>query len=295
MPTSFFRRLLEPLRRAYRWLQSTPGVVTYLGGHRALVRTGYGRHLFVDTRDLSVAPQLLLHGNWEPGVTRTVRKLLRPSMTVIEVGANVGYYSMLAAWLVERTGRVYSFEANPHLARLLRQGAEINGFSDRLTVIEKAAWSSTGTVDFHLLEEHMGSSSASTAIDRTAQSFHDRTEKITVDAVALDGAFPAGTRVDLLKIDAEGAEGHVLRGGHRLLQENPEVRVVMEFYPSNFPDPGEAGEVLDQLTSLGFQWGKIEVDHPRGRMKAVSRGELMATTHAELLLWRGGGGPWPRS
>jgi energy-coupling factor transporter ATP-binding protein EcfA2 len=87
--------------------------VVYLGDHRALVRTAWGHKMFVDTRDLGLAPHLLLDGSWELWVTAAFLTNLREGMTVVDVGANIGYYSLLAASNVGSGGRLVSFE--PHL------------------------------------------------------------------------------------------------------------------------------------------------------------------------------------
>jgi hypothetical protein len=68
--------------------------------------------LFVDTRDLSLTPEIILNGCWEPGVTRGLSSLVKQGMTVVEVGANVGYFTTLLGWLVGPQGSVFAFEAN---------------------------------------------------------------------------------------------------------------------------------------------------------------------------------------
>ena len=270
------------------WWQSKSGIVAYLGDSRALVRTIYGCYLFVDTRDMSLAPQLLAHGQWEQGVAALLRRILRPGMTIIEVGANVGYFSILSASLVGEAGKVCCFEPNPRLARLLREGSEVNGMSGRIAVAEKAVWSSSTEIDFYLLRDHMGSSSANSSIHRTAQAFNDRTEKIVVQTVTLDDYRSAESGVDLLKIDAEGAELHVIQGARRLLERNPGIRMIMEFYPSNFADPDDAGRLLDLLRSLGFGWQAVDTDNPAFPPREISRGALLEGRTTELLLQRAG-------
>lgn len=262
------------------------GVITYLGDYRAMVRTAYGRYLFVDTRDMSLAPHLLAHGAWEPGVSALIHRFVRPGMTVVDVGANVGYHSMLAASLVGRSGRVHCFEPNPRLAKLLKQGVDVNGLGAVVTVIEKAAWSSEGLLDFYVLDEHMGSSSASSSIHRTVATFQDHAVPITVQVLTLDDYFPAGTRVDLLKIDAEGAERHVVDGARRLLEENHSICLVMEFYPANYNDMEEARALLDLLRSLRFKWQKIDRENRKVLLRDISSSELLEAQSTELYLQR---------
>lgn len=267
------------------WWRTKPGMVAYLGDHRALVRTTYDRYLFVDTRDMSLSPQLALHGHWEPGVTTLLRRLLKPGMTMLEVGANYGYFSLLAASLVGEGGRVRCLEPNPQVARLLRQSIEINGFSRQVAVVEKAAWSSAAELEFFVLAEHMGSSSANASAARIAEAFKDQAKCIKIQSVPLD-EFAADFTPDVLKIDAEGAELQVILGARGLLERNPGIRVVMEFYPANFADAEDPGRLLDLLQSLGLRWQAIDANDPLAAPAEMSRARLLEARTTELLLHR---------
>jgi hypothetical protein len=86
---------------------------TYLGDHTLLMQTIFGHTMYLDSRDISLTPHLLRQGCWEPDVTRFFLRIVKPGMRVVEVGANVGYYTLLACSLVGPTGRVTAFEANP--------------------------------------------------------------------------------------------------------------------------------------------------------------------------------------
>src|SRR5258708_38672807 len=68
---------------------------TYLGDHTLLTRTIFGHAIYLDSRDLSLTPHLFLQGYWEPEVTRFFLRIVKPRMHVVEVGANVGYYTLL--------------------------------------------------------------------------------------------------------------------------------------------------------------------------------------------------------
>jgi FkbM family methyltransferase len=133
----------------------------YLGDHTALTRTVYGHKLYVDTRDLSLTPHLLMDGAWEMWITRALEELIEPGMTVVDVGANVGWYTLLAAERVGPSGRVVAFEANPETVALLRRTVDVNGARGWTTVEPVALADREGEITLHALAEHRGTSSIS--------------------------------------------------------------------------------------------------------------------------------------
>lgn len=131
----------------------------YLGDHRALTRTVFGQKMFVDTRDLSLAPHILLDGYWEMWITKFFKGVIKEGMTVVEIGSNIGYYTLLAASQIGAGGRLYAFEANPAVFDILFQNMNVNGFLDRVTLVNKAVLDKSGKLEFHILKRHHGSSS----------------------------------------------------------------------------------------------------------------------------------------
>ena len=99
----------------------------YLGDHTSLCRV-LGRYkMFVDTRDIGIASHLLLDGFWEMWVTEEMLRHVRQGMTVLDIGANLGYFSLLLADLTGPRGRVIAFEPNPLMSSLARRSIEVNG------------------------------------------------------------------------------------------------------------------------------------------------------------------------
>src|SRR5262249_57806096 len=125
--------------------------------HTLMTRTVFGHVLYLDTRDLSLTPALALRGVWEPNVTRVLLRLLRPGMRVVEVGANVGYYTVLAASCVGPTGSVIAFEANPSVAERLRRAVVVNGYQSWTQVVEAAVADREGQARLPVLGRQQGS------------------------------------------------------------------------------------------------------------------------------------------
>jgi FkbM family methyltransferase len=274
-PGFFVSRLLDRLVR--------PRI--YLGDHTLMTRTVFGHVLYLDTRDRSLTPALALRGVWEPNVTRVLLRLLRPGMRVVEVGANVGYYTVLAASCVGPTGSVVAFEANPSIAERLRDAVIVNGYQWWTRVVASAVGDREGRATLQVLGRQHGSSSLFPLGTDYLEAFAEEARPLEVPVTTLDGYF--GTEpgaVDLLKLDTEGAEPAIFDGMHGLLERNPRLRVVIEFAPALLANAGrDAGTFLDTLAALGFH---IEAIDARGNLRAATRAELLAACSSELLLSR---------
>lgn len=117
-----------------------------------------GHILFYHKGDADTIVPLSL-GTYEPEVKKTFLQFLRPGMTMIDVGANIGYYTLLAARAVEQSGHVYAFEPMPTTVALLRKNVEENGYSDRVTIVPKAVADKSSQVCIYLNKETPGASS----------------------------------------------------------------------------------------------------------------------------------------
>ncbi|WP_052699236.1 FkbM family methyltransferase [Hyphomicrobium sp. 99] len=279
-----FRKLFSAMARpkAAPAIQETRMAV-YLGQNVALTKTIYGHKIYVDTRDYSLTPHLLLDGYWEQWITNVFRALVRPGMKVIDIGANVGWYSLLAADLIGQSGRLVSFEANPELSAITHRNLMVNGFLERSTVVPCAVYSECKAIDFKIYNHYMGSSSIFATSD-TAAEFNDSIRELAVNAITLDSYFPAGTKIDFIKIDAEGAEPFILKGATRLLSENPNIQIMMEFAPSILAGAyGSIEKFYDELKAYGFTIFRIEHD---STLAQVTFEELSATRHCDVVLKR---------
>ena len=152
-------------------------------------------------------------GGGEPEVQEALQEHLRPGMTFYDIGANIGFFTLLAARLVGKEGRVAAFEADPEIATRLREHVERNGFG-WVTVEEMAVWSEPRTVFFARTDP-------ATSPDRgLGHIVPARTEDtIQVSAVSMDDYCKSQPPPDFLKCDVEGAEVEVFRGAQRLLKE----------------------------------------------------------------------------
>src|SRR4051812_17533560 len=101
---------------------------SYLGDHTALTFLESGHRIYVDTRSVDIGSHLLTYGRWEQNYAQVFQRLIKPGDTVFDLGANHGFYTLLAAASTGPAGTVHSFEPNPRFARLANMSAQINGF-----------------------------------------------------------------------------------------------------------------------------------------------------------------------
>jgi FkbM family methyltransferase len=216
----------------------------------------HGHKLFLDPGDMGMARAFLLSGGeWEETETRLFSSFVKKGMTVVDVGANVGYYTLLAARLVGENGKVFAFEPGPDNLALLKQNVKENGYKN-VVLVQKAVSDKTATARLLIDRSSSGGHSLS--------AFRDSADFVDVETVSLDEYFAGRSeRIDVLKIDAEGAEMAILNGMHRLLERNPDVTLLTEFFPRAiraFGYPPE--EYVRRLGAYGFEIYPIEEDRP---------------------------------
>ena len=155
-----------------------------------------------------------LRGVGEPEVQEALRNQLRPGMTFYDLGANIGFFALLAARLVGEQGQVLAIEADPEIAARLREHVNRNNFRS-VTVAEKAVWSKASTVFFERVDSATSPDRGLGHVTGTASA-----NTIEIAAVTLDDlARTSGAPPDFIKCDVEGAEVEVFRGAHKLLVE----------------------------------------------------------------------------
>jgi FkbM family methyltransferase len=214
---------------------------------------------------------------------KMVRRILRPGGVLIDVGANQGFYSILASRVVGRSGRVIAFEPAISERRKLRRNLALNRC--RNVVVEAlAVGSEEGTADFHLCLGHQGSWSSlkKPAPDATEKSQRVHVQVTTLDAyasrVALEG-------VDIVKIDVEGGELNVLRGATNLIDRFQPV-LLCELEDRRTRQWGyAASEILDFIRARGYEWYRLDVDgYPRvGQTDLRTGWENLAAIHPATM------------
>ena len=197
--------------------QHRPGGIVEVTGEEALVYGPVGSGtMWVNTKDKSIAPHLMREPFWEAWITSWHTRHLHEYDTYVDVGANSGYYSLLARFYGLK---VIAVEANPMYVKLLKKT-----FGNEIKIVPAAIADKSGHVEFHLNDELHGGSSIFT---------EGQGESIRVKSVAL-GTLGA-VQKPLVKMDIEGAEELAFQGGEKWLAEN-KADIILEYTPSKYSD-----------------------------------------------------------
>jgi len=216
------------------------GVMGRYGETDQVIASGVGEGLKIRVGPARYPGYLL--GTSEPGFQQVMRLTLRPGMTFWDAGANVGFLAILAARLVGPSGRVVCFEPVPACADLIEHNARINGFG-HVEVRREALGGEEGEAAFLVAA---ASSEGMLATSQARSTALDVVGEITVPVRTLDGLFAGhGPKPDVIKLDVEGAEVDLLRGGRRALRAHRPL-LLIELHGTNVG-------VADVLTELDYR------------------------------------------
>jgi FkbM family methyltransferase len=269
------RQVMEMQRLTLRILrQSMLGSAIPISNGRLLTRTSFGHEMFIDNRDTGSGLNIVSSGKIEPNVMRFIHKFMLAGSVFLDIGANFGFYSMLAAQQVGAEGKVYSFEANPFLEQFIEDSAYVNGVKDRVKVINKAVSDHTGAARFGFSYSGIGGGSLEKGREKPEEARRveaSKDEIIEVPLTTVDDELPQGTIVACAKFDVEGAELPALRGMAEVIRRSEHIVIIMEFFPPLLRPAGAEG-VLDTLKDMGLSYWRINA---KGRLDDVSKDELL--------------------
>jgi len=170
---------------------------------------------------------------YEPETTEYMKRHIKPGGIVADVGANVGYYTLIMARMVGPKGLVYAFEPNDELRAILRRNVIANGYRDRVRILPYAVTDNIGTATFF---ENRGHGQNSLEPRKGTVAVKE------VQTITLDWIFGPLPTVNLVKIDVEGTEVKVIRGLRKTMEKYPDMAIIFEFLPQH----------------TGFSWLEIE-------------------------------------
>ncbi|WP_157838265.1 FkbM family methyltransferase [Mycolicibacterium aromaticivorans] len=202
-----------------------------------------------------IATYVWVFGEWEPDLTRFIVNRLRDGDVFIDVGANVGYYSLLAARSVGVNGNVVAVEASPVMFDQLRRNTGADRLGDRVRLVNKAAAAKSGKLTVFSGPRHNTGMS-------TTLSTRGLDVEATIEALRLDQIFTCeeAASIRIVKIDVEGAEPDVLAGMSNLIGVlRSDAEIVVELSPQWWPDPHlRPIDVLRPFVDAGFNVYKMK-------------------------------------
>lgn len=215
----------------------------------------------------------------EPGTGDVLRRLVQPGMIVADVGANIGMITLIMAWAAGPGGRVISFEPEAIPRSNLEKMRHLNGLS-WVEVRDQAVGAQAGELTFHV-SDIIGHSSL------YALPESEGSREIQVEVVRLDDVAPA-KRMDVVKIDVEGAELDVLAGMSGLIAKNKDLAIVAEFGPEHLKRVGQTpAQWFKAFADAGFK--AYIIDEATGAAEPTNAKAAAKVVSANIAFVRAGG------
>jgi FkbM family methyltransferase len=218
--------------------------------------------MYLHRDDEVITPTLLATGCWEPEEATFLRGVLRAGASFLDVGANIGYFSLLASEIVGPAGHVLAVEPEPRNVELLRANMWRNR-ARNVRVLAVAAQAETGYAGLRLSAVNRGDHQVVDASSHTGS---------LVPAARLDELL-AGIPVDVVKVDVQGVDHEVVEGLTEVIAENPAIVLMCEFWLTGMQERGiDPSAVFARYEQLGFRVGLLGAE-----------GSVWRTTAAEVL------------
>lgn len=240
--------LFEPYwQRAFERLSVRRGFMTDINQDRFRLVYGFGaRYGHLNQRA------------YEPSFYQAFVRAIEPGMTVLDIGAHIGIFTLGAAKRVGQIGRVYAFEPAPETAAILTRHAALNGWQDRVQVIPAVVSDVDGIVPFYVYGLSMAASMSRKNVEALNPENPEHALKVEIPLLSLDQfCHQNDIKPQVLKIDVEGAELLVLRGAKTLLSKE-RLSIWCEVHPRQMQNCGSSlVEFEAYLHSVGYRLERV--------------------------------------
>ncbi len=223
-----------------RWIYNT---LTTRLKPRIVETNGY--KMYLDKEDVG---KISVFGQYKPFETEIVKKHIKKGMVVLNIGAHIGYFTLLASKIVGEKGKVFAFEPVPENFGILQKNISLNNLKN-IVPLQKAVSDKTGKQKLNLSSISCGMHSL---IDTDLIKSH---KQIEVDVVSLDDYFKNYKgKIDFILMDIEGAEEKAILGMLKLLKKNKDIKILVELLPTYLKDAGTSFEnVIALIRKLKFK------------------------------------------
>lgn len=248
------------LERQIRDHESLSRFLIPLGDGLLAARNRYG-YLVLLQDDMPLLGYLV-EGSIQEAAVSVVERLLGTGDRFLDLGANVGLFTLVAARRVGPTGAVLALEPAPATVKALQLTAALNQIAALVDIRGIGCGAKHEKRQLHL---------ARTCGHNSLVVFSDAMSSIEVEVVPLDSVTPAGSRWSLAKIDVEGFELEALAGMRRIIADNPNMPIIIEFSPSHIAAAGNSIQGwLQRIGAYGFTAYEIHEELPRIRRLRIS-------------------------
>ena len=229
---------------------------------RVVKEVNVGGRLFklhLDMEDATSQPAIFKTGKWEPKITSFLLKNLKQGMIFIDVGAAIGWFTIIGSSLVGEGGKVIAFEPSPIRFRTLVENVKMNT-DGNVECIDKAVSSENG-------EAYISGEDCPMYLARSRNRFKIN---VLIDVVTLDSFLNVRgvEKVDIVKIDVEGSELRVLKGMEQTIRNSGEIKIICEVH---IPYLSRYGDSVDRLFEYMHELGLRKRRLTGGRTALVPR------------------------
>ena len=258
------------------------------GQGEVLIKTAVG-YVLCSADDHPLLACLIDTGELELGTRLLIQRFLRPGDVFVDVGANIGLHTLAAGGALKGHGKIIAFEPFEPTKRLLEKSVWMNGLSGITEIYQAAVSNMTG---HHQL--FLGATSGHHSLFPLDTPGDLSSKPVDVPLVRLDGVIFEGQKVDLLKIDVEGAELEVLDSGTSVIMGNPDVALIVEFGPSHLKRTGHSTQQwLEAFTRFELRHQVINSD--TGALEDWSLEQLENTESVNLFFARENSQAWVKA
>jgi len=277
---TFYKFIFFILRKVYKFFRETiPLGFIFLFSRRGVVkRTVQGNKMLLNLRDVGISRELALYGVHERNSTEEVKRIIKPGMRILEIGANIGYYALLEARLVGPSGRLYAVEPSPDNFDSLKNNIALNNLKN-IYLHQAAFGEQRSKAIFYVYDR----GNLSSFIKRDDLGM--KAKEVEVEVLTLDN-FLADKEVDFIRMDVEGYEREILRGAEKVFSEGKCPRYLfIEVHSDLLHKKGSsAREIIMWLRERGYG---VRKSFWRGKKKksVQSVEEMLAHPLLEIGYW----------
>jgi FkbM family methyltransferase len=247
--------------------QITNSGIVQISEHEVIAKLFNGLKIYLDTRDISVAPHLALDGIWEPQITQAWLSVIKAEDTVFDIGANFGYFGLVAAHKTnKKKSKIVFFEANPDLIPYINKTLSTNFYVEQSKVENLAIAEREGTVTLNILKDYIGSSTLH-PLKHLDKYMHDKmllkvNKSIKVNSTSIDSYCMKNQilKIDLIKMDIEGYEDEAYQGMRKIVRKSPDLTLFVEFTKDSYKNPKDFYERMLE------DFGNIYLVNERGSL-----------------------------
>ncbi len=241
----------------------------YFHSRSLILKRIQGNKMYLDLQNPGISKVVALHGVREPGHTQLLKEEVKEGMIVIDLGANIGYYTLLAASLVKNKGKVYAFEPDPRNFYLLNKNIKINRYSNIVETYPIAISDTTGKAIFHLSNK----TNLNTMLDpdKYPSTFPAIKNKIEIKTMSIDDFMYDKGDVNFIRMDIEGFEVEAFNGMMTTLNKSrPPCKILFEVHPQYYTEDHSIRQPLKKIMDIGFK-SKVVVSAGKARPKIFAQ------------------------